>query len=64
VWFDSDRGFRPTPIHRGEALEPGMGIDGPAIVEEPDTTIVVYPGWRCRLDGSQIYHLTREGGVA
>jgi N-methylhydantoinase A len=64
VWFDSDRGFRPTPIHRGETLGPGAGIDGPAIVEEPDATIVVYPGWTCRLDGSQVYHLTREGGVA
>jgi len=64
VWFDSDSGWTPTPIHRGETLEPGARIDGPAIVEEPDTTIVVYPGWKCRLDGSQVYHLTREGGLA
>jgi N-methylhydantoinase A len=64
VWFDSDSGWTPTPIYGGKTLEPGVRIDGPAIVEEPDTTIVVYPGWRCRLDGSQIYHLTREGGVA
>jgi N-methylhydantoinase A len=64
VWFDSDSGWTPTPIHRGEALEPGARIEGPAIVEEPDTTIVVYPGWKCRLDGSQVYHLTREGGFS
>ena len=64
VWFDSDSGFRPTPIYRGESLEPGARIAGPAVVEEPEATIVVYPGWKCRLDGSRVYHLTREGGVA
>ena len=32
-----------------------------AIVEEPDTTIVVYPGWSCRLDPTHVYHLTRKG---
>ena len=64
VWFDPDAGWTTTPIHAGEALEAGARIEGPAIVEEPDTTIVVYPGWRCRLDESEVYHLTREGGVA
>jgi N-methylhydantoinase A len=64
VWFDPDAGWTTTPIHAGEALEAGARIEGPAIVEEPDATIVVYPGWRCRLDQSQVYHLTREGGVA
>ena len=28
-------------------LAPGTVIDGPAIVEQPDTTTVVYPGHRC-----------------
>jgi N-methylhydantoinase A len=64
VWFDPDAGWTTTPIHAGEALEAGARIEGPAIVEEPDATIVVYPGWRCRLDQSQVYYLTREGGVA
>ncbi|MEX1143171.1 MAG: hydantoinase/oxoprolinase family protein [Thermoleophilaceae bacterium] len=31
-------------IHHGEGLGPGSTIAGPAIVEEPTTTIVVYPG--------------------
>ncbi len=64
VWFDLDTGWMTTPIHPGEALEAGARIEGPAIVEEPDATIVVYPGWSCRLDQSQVYHLTREGGAA
>jgi N-methylhydantoinase A len=31
-----------TPIYRGENLRPGARIEGPAIIEEPTTTIVVY----------------------
>jgi N-methylhydantoinase A len=37
-------GFRPTDIHRGEDLGPGAVIEGPAIVEMAETTIVVPPG--------------------
>jgi len=41
-----------TPIYRGPDLEPGARIKGPAIVEEPTTTIVVYPGMRAMLSGA------------
>jgi N-methylhydantoinase A len=36
--------FVATPIYDGRALAPGHEIVGPAIIEEPFTTIVVYPG--------------------
>jgi N-methylhydantoinase A len=36
-----------TPVYRGGELNSGATIEGPAIVEEPTTTIVVPPG--CRL---------------
>ena len=32
-----------TAIHYGEDLVPGDVIAGPAVIEEPTTTIVVYP---------------------
>ena len=32
------------------ALPLGAQFDGPAIVEQPDTTTVVYPGFTCRVD--------------
>jgi N-methylhydantoinase A len=32
-----------TPVFRGIELKPGASIAGPAIIEEPTTTIVVYP---------------------
>ena len=41
-----------TPIYLGRNLRPGAVIEGPAIVEEPTTTIVVDPGTRTRLSGA------------
>ena len=38
-----------TPIYLGRNLGPGTVIEGPAIIEEPTTTIVVDPGTRTRL---------------
>jgi N-methylhydantoinase A len=43
-------GWRDTPIHRREALLSGMVLSGPAIVEQPDTTTVIEPGMRARVD--------------
>ena len=37
---------RALPVYPAEHLGGGHVIDGPAIVEEPDTSIVVFPGWR------------------
>ncbi|HWP65874.1 MAG TPA: hydantoinase/oxoprolinase family protein [Candidatus Limnocylindria bacterium] len=42
--------FVATPIYEGPELAPGHEIAGPAIIEEPFTTIVVYPGQRARVD--------------
>ena len=35
------RSFRPFSIYRRSALAPGDLLEGPAIIEEPDTSIVV-----------------------
>ena len=43
-------GFRDTKVYRAEALGPGTLISGPAIVERPDTTIVVGPGQRLEVE--------------
>jgi N-methylhydantoinase A len=42
AWFGPDD-RRKTNVFRGTALKPGDFIAGPAIIEEPTTTIVVYP---------------------
>jgi len=42
--FPEYDGFTDTNIYAGQALEPGMTVRGPAVVELPTTTIVVFPG--------------------
>jgi N-methylhydantoinase A len=42
AWFGPDD-QRKTNVYRGTELKPGDFITGPAIIEEPTTTIVVYP---------------------
>lgn len=42
--FFRDAGHIETPIYTGPALAPGTHIAGPAIIREPTTTVVVYPG--------------------
>jgi N-methylhydantoinase A len=48
VWFDG--GWRETAIWSRLALPLGAEIEGPAILEQPDATIVVDPGLRARVD--------------
>ena len=50
VWFAETAGFRPTQVlDRGKLLR-GNVIDGPAIVEEPDASTLVHPGWMATVD--------------
>ena len=49
VWFEE--GWRETPIHRRERLPPGARLEGPAIIEQLDTTVVLAPGDRLEADG-------------
>jgi N-methylhydantoinase A len=42
--------FADTPVYDGTVLAPGVAIEGPALIEEPFTVVVVPPGARCTLD--------------
>lgn len=46
-----------TPIYKPADLKKGMRITGPAIVEEPTTTLVVYPGMSAEISGAGNYIL-------
>ena len=50
-------GVHPAAIYDGERLEPGMAFDGPAIVEDPFSTVVVHPGDRVEVDGYRNLHI-------
>ncbi|MBW2448464.1 MAG: hydantoinase/oxoprolinase family protein [Deltaproteobacteria bacterium] len=54
------RGFEDTRVYSGADLRPGHAIEGPGIIEESFTTIVVYPGWRAQLDDAGDYVLNRS----
>jgi N-methylhydantoinase A len=44
------QGFVDTPIYRIADVGPGHSISGPAIIERPDTTIVVGPGQAAEME--------------
>jgi len=48
AWFDG--GWHDTPVYRREQLGVGVELVGPAIVEQLDSTTVIEPGDRMRVD--------------
>ena len=51
-------GIVDTPIYLGERLSTGVVIEGPAVIEEPTSTLVVYPGATARVSAGGRYLLT------
>jgi N-methylhydantoinase A len=50
VRFAEAGGVQPTVVlDRGKLLR-GNVIDGPAIIEEPDASTLVHPGWTATVD--------------
>lgn len=56
--------FEDTAIYDGAALPESFQVAGPAVIELPDTTILVHPGDRARLDqhGSVVLDLAADVG--
>ena len=50
VCFTGSDGYADTPIYDRYLLGPGAFIQGPAVVEEMDSTTVLHPGWQARVD--------------
>jgi N-methylhydantoinase A len=50
-------GVHKAAIYDGTKLEPGMSFTGPAIVEDPGTTVVIHPGNRVEVDGYGNIHI-------
>jgi N-methylhydantoinase A len=46
-------GPEPVAVHNGDALAPGDGFSGPALVDAPDTTIWIPAGLSVRMDASR-----------
>jgi N-methylhydantoinase A len=58
IFWPDLRRFRDTPVYDGEQLLAGNRINGPAIVETPDTTVVVHPGNALALDPLGNFEIT------
>jgi N-methylhydantoinase A len=45
-----DGAWLEVPVYHREILAEGHGLNGPAIVEQEDSTVWILPGWRGRVD--------------
>ena len=57
VYFDG--AFAQTPVYERSKLAPGAAIDGPAVIEEYDSTALLLPGWNAAVDGDRNLIFTR-----
>ncbi|MGD0027235.1 MAG: hydantoinase/oxoprolinase family protein [Xanthobacteraceae bacterium] len=60
VLWDLAQGYQDTPVFDGERLGAGHRIIGPALIEEPATTVVVPASYECMVDDVKNYVLTRR----
>ena len=49
VWFEADKAD-DTPVYDRATLMPGDTIDGPAVIEQLDSTTLLFPGDRATVD--------------
>jgi N-methylhydantoinase A len=59
VWFPS-AGRIEAGIYERSRLAPGAVIEGPAIIEERDSTTLLHPGWVCRVERYGVLALRRR----
>ena len=50
AYFEESAGTVETDIYDRDALSAGARLAGPAIVEQADSTTVIHPGQRARVD--------------
>ena len=57
VYFRERGGLFDCPIYVGGVIEAGQVIEGPAVIEEPTTTIYLTAGARATMDGQGNYRI-------
>jgi N-methylhydantoinase A len=55
IWVDPEHDWRPVPVFEGSSLAPQTLLDGPALVEETTTTILVGARDRLRVTTGRNY---------
>ena len=66
VYLDARSGFQMVPIYDGNQMRPGQKLNGPALIEESNTTILIGAGDRLEIDASDnfLIHVAAAGGAA
>jgi len=62
IMVEGEPGFVNATVYDRNALPEGYSFDGPAIVQQSDTTTLVEPGWSCMVDGAGNLIVTRREG--
>ena len=60
VYFEGSDLWLETPVYERRGLAPGSVLEAPAIVEQYDSTTVLYPGWMASVDKNGVLILGRE----
>jgi N-methylhydantoinase A len=60
VAYFQELGEVEIDVREGECLSAGASVAGPALIVEPETTIVVYPGWSAHVSELGNYRLERS----
>ena len=61
AYFTEVRDYVETQVYAGEKLRSGNVLVGPAIIEEPATTVVVPAGFRLTVTRFGNYYVEPEG---
>ena len=62
AWFPETEGFTAAAVHDRRRLGAGARLEGPAIIEDPEATVVVPPGMRATVGARG--HVVIETGAA
>ncbi|MCK8516208.1 hydantoinase B/oxoprolinase family protein [Methylonatrum kenyense] len=60
----AQRDWPRTPVYRRQALQAQQCLEGPAIIADPDSTIVLEPGWSAGVRPGGVLLLRREAEPA
>jgi N-methylhydantoinase A len=61
VFFEEFDGYVRCPVYAREKLKAGLLIEGPAIIEQYDTTTVISPNWKAYVDEFGNLIMTSDG---
>lgn len=63
VLFDGEKQYLSTKVYQRTDIVPGCIIEGPAIIEQMDSTSIIPPNWSAYTDGFHNIKATYQGGA-